>query len=952
MHRCCFAVALTLFVVLCSVSRGSAAPGDPVPAADDWRVKGALAALKTRDPELVPRAIVLLADLNAVSAFELIAEHGQQLLAPDADKEPHADELRDAVSYALGKLRMRSEISIPMLIRFAAMTGYRYSQPCIALEAWRSERDLAPAAMAAARTPSPDHHPSDWYTCVGVWDAAGIDFLLSLPAGSTQAEAVKQQIVFGSKEVEEKLQTLKSKVREDLLRARKMMEPLEPSSTESSLSRLRQISQTPSELGDYLALTDRRMLVELSSRLDRATAATLRPAILDHVSAELREVPASRTQQNEELGYALLAVGPFNRAEALGLIERTHEKRPRLDDDEIDFLRFWAIALSAGDPAVLLAARWLAPTSGRLPAAPPTEQKIVAQGLKDVLEAAAPPAAGVKLSSTAAASMETSAIELLLKVLAETKWTATDREFLEGLQVALKEPQYEQVRAQIQLVLDRLDAEATFSEPLHLRIGRWALATFGLHFILWLGLLVTIYPRSRTVQALMLFNPLGRAVTGWGYTQLLIMVSPGLRRRLFHPLVGASSDTEVVSFDAASFYDQIRVAPLRRPKNPQAPVEVLPPIQWTELAGMSGLIVIEGASGLGKTHVLKALLERARAAGKTCLFVRASECNGGVIKELEERLAIDHASGFVRSMLHRGAIELFIDGLNEASPGGVAEIAQFCERATAARILITTQPMTWACPRRARQFRLLPLEPGELEAFLAAQWPAARVDDSASPEEDATAKAAYLARVRGFLAERTAPHELAVLQNRIDLAFVAHLLARGGDPNIHSLRKQVVDDAARAYETASPGGAFPLGTLAAAAVRVLETGRPMLELTDLDPAVLPHLAERKLLLRRGDASWMFRHDTITSYFAAAGYFAPRLLASTAAGASELDPEVIQEAHLCSPRFLGVYLQLAEALPEHAAEAFAAALREHGRRSSDRTVEIAFQDRLDDRLDRH
>lgn len=946
MHRCCPAAALALIVVSFSAAPTSAGPRDPVPAADDWRVKGALAALDSGDPALMPRAIILLADLNVVSAFDRIAASGEKLLASDAIKKLDDLLLRDAVAYALATLQMRSEISIPLLIGLAERSGMGvYSEPCAALDSWRFAEDISASALSALRTPSPDYNRPDWYACAGVWDVAGLEVGLSLPEGSNQALLINQRISF-SAEIDERLAKVEEPRRQQILAQRELAKPARPAPVASLLSQLQKIGEAPADASHYFQRGERRALIAIAAQRDEARAAKLRPALLSHLDAKLREVAAARAGTDEELGYALLAVGPLTPAEALGLIGRTYHQ-PGLGGEQIDFLRFWAIALSGGDPAVTLAARWLASTSPGIPRGGPDEQRAHATRLTDVLRAAAPPSGDLKISA-AGASLEGNAVEQLLKVLQETKWTTADREFLGGLRNALEDPQYQEVRAQIQQILDGLEANA--SEPLAPRIATWALATFGLHFLVWLGLLVTVYPRSRTVQALMLFNPLGRAVTGLGYTQLLVLVSAWLRRRLFHPLVSASSDTEVASFDAASFYDRIGVAPLVPPKNPQAPVEVRPAISWTQLHARSGLLVIDGASGLGKTHVLKALLERARAEGRTCLFLRAAECNSGVLSEIEERLAIEHSSGLVRSMLHRGAIELFIDGLNEASPSGVAAIAQFCENARAARILITTQPLAWPCPRHAQQFRLLPLEPGELEAFLSAQWPAVRTAmETATPEREAEAKAAYLERARAFLAASTSPQDLAVLQNRIDLAFVAHLLARAEAPNIHSLRKQVVDDAARAYEDASPGGRFPLAELAAAALRVLETGRPALETKDLDPAVLPHLAERKLLLRRNDADWLFRHDTITCYFAAAGYFAPKILASIEDdGSGTLDPLAVTKAHLENQRFTGVYLQLAEALPLLAAEALGAALREHGRVTQDRTLEIAYQDRVDRR----
>lgn len=652
-----------------------------------------------------------------------------------------------------------------------------------------------------------------------------------------------------------------------------------------------------------------------------------------------------------DVGPALRAVGPITRDEALGLIERTHADDPNLRVSDIHALRAWAVLASGGDSIVVHAARWLA---ARVRRQPPVEAKDARAAVEDtlaVLQELEPKAGVSALATPRLPEVDGSALAFLRALLDDARWTKADAPFLRGLLDMLPAtPEMAAVRAAIERRIAALEATPDAPAPgpsLPLLVGRWAVSALGVHFLVWLGLLLVVYPRSRLVQAAMLFNPLGRAVTGLGYTQLLVLVSPWLRRRLFHPLVDAGRDAEVASYDAASFYAQILVAPILPRKNPQAPIELGAPIAWTSLASLDGVVVIEGASGLGKTHVLKALLERSRAAGRTCLFVRAAECNGGVMKEIEDRLAMAHSSGFVRSMVHRGAIELYLDGLNEAQPSGVAEIAQFCERARNARILITTQPMSWACPRHARRVRLLPLSPDELEAFLMSQWPVVRGDDAPSTDDEA-AKQAYLARVQAFLAGRTSPRDLAVLQNRIDLAFVAHVLARGQRPNIHSLRKQVVDDAAAAYEAASPGGAFPLAELGAAAVRVLESGNPVLDLEGgdhpIDPTALAQLADRKLLLHRGDGAWLFRHDTITCYFAAQGVFAPLITAEA------VDPRAVTAAHLTSPRFFGVYLQLAEALPLPAAEVLASALRDHGRDSHDRTLEIAYQDLLDRRAE--
>jgi hypothetical protein len=655
---------------------------------------------------------------------------------------------------------------------------------------------------------------------------------------------------------------------------------------------------------------------------DAIAQATFEPGSAERLRPALLAYAAGRDHARfiDQTGPALLAVGPLSATEALTLIERSYDGL-RLTGDSVIALRFWAIVLSGGDSRAVLAARWLAVNSPPLGPLDSAAARTTLDTIMGVL-ALAPPR-----------NVRNRATSSLRAILEDAPWVHGDSEFLRGLLSRL--PVADPALAGSRAVIARRLAELAPRSPWLRRVCGWVVTAFGLHFPLWLALLFTVYPRSRFCQSAMLFNPLGRAVTGWGYTQLLILASARLRRRLFQPLVDDGRDAEVAAFDAASFYASIRVAPILRRANPQAPVELGEPVSWTTLLDDRGLVVIEGASGLGKSHVQKALLARAREDGRTCLFVRASECNAGVVKEIEDRLARS-ADHFVDSLIHRGAIELFIDGLNEAQPSGVAEIARFCERAVNARIVVTTQPMSWSCPRRARQMRLLPLQPHEFEAFLLAQWPTVASAEHGGQD-------GYRARVQGFLAQRAgAARDIAVLQNRIDLAFVSHLLARDQTPNIHALRKQVVDDAARAYEAAAPGGAFPLAALGAAALRVLESGHPVLATDGIDPVALAVLAERKLLLRRGDTSWLFRHDSITSYFVAQGCFAAWI------GEDAVDPRALIPAHLASPRLLGVYLQLAESLAARAAEQLALAIREHGRISGDRTLEVAFQDVLDRR----
>lgn len=598
--------------------------------------------------------------------------------------------------------------------------------------------------------------------------------------------------------------------------------------------------------------------------------------------------------------YDLLSVGPLSRSETLTLIDQSYDQRT-LQPAE---LRAAAFVVSGGDDAAYLAAHLRSDAIPTLPAplAPVPRQ------LELALEI---------LSATPGPRVTTAALRLLKHHVDNAPWTAADRALLRALldAPALALPAAGPLRQAISAQLVALSPEP----PLATRVATYAVGLVGVHFLVWLLLLLFVYPRSRVCQSLMLHNPWARKLTGLWYTQALVRAFPRLRRRMLEPLLEADAGRRDLGPEAG-FNDKIRLCPVLPGETAQAPQRLGEATPWTTLLGEPGVLVIEGESGVGKSQVLRALVARARAQRRTCLLLRAAECGGGVVESIERALALGHADGFVDSLLYGGAVELFLDGLNEAPPATVAEITSFCNRAHHARVYLTSQPMRWAYPANARVWRLLPLAPEQLQEFLLSQWVAVRRDD--------LDQAAYETRIQAFLNERPFERrdvrEQEVLRNRYDLAFVAYLLARGLSPNLHSLRQQVVDDVARTYAEAVPGGVFPLAALGELAVRVLENGAPMLDLEQLDAAVVELLVERKLVLRRGDGACVFRHDSITCYFAAEGVFAPLVTAE------RLDAKAVAPERLSNQRFRGVYLQLAESRPLEAVERLALAVREFQR----------------------
>lgn len=634
----------------------------------------------------------------------------------------------------------------------------------------------------------------------------------------------------------------------------------------------------------------------LRAPLPRDASTRLRLALLAPGAS-----PAARPSLASDF-FDLLAVSPLGRAETLALIEHSYDQRTVQPAE----LRAAAFVVSGGDDACYLAAHL---RSNALPTLPAALAPVPRQ-LELALQI---------LSTTTGPRVTSAALRLLKHHVDNAPWTAADRPRLRALldEPALTSPAAGPLRLAISAKLAALSPEPPLAE----RVARYALGLVGVHLLVWLALLWFVYPRSRLCQSLMLHNPWARKLTGLWYTQALVRASSHLRRRLFLPLLEGGAERDLGP--EAGFNDDISLCPVLPGETAQAPQRLGQAVPWTALTEpieKSGVLVIEGESGVGKSQVLRALLARARAARRTCVLLRAAECKEGVIKAIERTLELGHTDGFVDSLLYGGAIELFLDGLNEATPATVAEIASFCSRARHARVYLTSQPMRWAYPAKARVWRLLPLSPTQLQDFLLSQWEVVQRSD--------LAKEAYQARVAALLSERPFEQrdvrEQEVLRNRYDLAFVAYLLARGLSPNLHSLRQQVVDDIARTYAETVPGGRFPMAALGELAVRVLEGGAPVLDLHELDAVVVELLVERKLVLRRGDGTCIFRHDSITCYFAAEGGLAPLVTAE------RLDERAISRERLANQRFRGVYLQLAESRPVAAVEQLALAVREFQR----------------------
>lgn len=604
-------------------------------------------------------------------------------------------------------------------------------------------------------------------------------------------------------------------------------------------------------------------------RMDAATAALARPA----------------------RARALARWGPLSLHDALRLVERTYE-----NTESIASLRFWAIYLAGGDRVVVDAARWLGP-AGQLGVLALEDQRRAADSFVAVLEHAPP-------GHTVGAAREK-----LLQVVLGAPWTEEDAATLSALEKRLRAVD---VSAQQKVQQDQLiTAVSSQRRALESTAPWWSLVTWGalslpVHFVVWLVLLVFVYPRSRLVQSLLIWNPILRNVFALWYAQLALVVSPRLRRRLFAPFIlDLVADAEIDRLDEVPYFDRIPFARQRR-RVVRGGIDQLDTerVRWKDVRAAK-LVVIEGASGFGKTHTLRALIRERLAAGRVCVFVAPARESVDILTALRSRLDLgEGATGLLRQLVHLGAIDVFIDGLNEASPTTVAQVTEFLKGARRTPVVVTTQPIDWVAPSHAAVFRILPLQPTDVRDFLVSQWPAVQAR--------APSREQYIANVDALVSDLDREGSNEVWRTPMDLSLVAALLAGGAKPNIFALRDQAMQAAWARYAELAPGGAFPDEAVQHLAVEVLRSGQVWLLDKQTDSHALAALEEVALVVRRSgeEARWRFRHASVTCYLAAQWHLRGDTL--------RVDRQQSLENEISNPRYGEAFLNLAAVLAMDAA----------------------------------
>ena len=290
------------------------------------------------------------------------------------------------------------------------------------------------------------------------------------------------------------------------------------------------------------------------------------------------------------------------------------------------------------------------------------------------------------------------------------------------------------------------------------------------------------------------------------------------------------------------------------------------------LEPLRGQRIVEGASGLGKTTLLRHLATRSK---KTVALLRATECKEGVLAAIQLRLQGQaQDENYLRILVHAGAIDILIDGLNEAPPDTPARIAQFFQESFRGNFVLTTQPLSWDAPLTAEVWELQPLQVGDIGAFMLKHWTAFESTAKVSESDYQKGVQRLLAELNKGINEgdEIALERVQMLRNPMECAMAAELLSINEPPNIGRMQAQfqqlMEEDFRRIY-----GRNFPREQFAERVFEWRQSGQAYLDVKDFESEV-ECLAKHKLMRERTDSikqkdgtvrnesRWAFRHDKV------------------------------------------------------------------------------------------
>lgn len=450
----------------------------------------------------------------------------------------------------------------------------------------------------------------------------------------------------------------------------------------------------------------------------------------------------------------------------------------------------------------------------------------------------------------------------------------------------------------------------------------------AIHLFFWIALIFA-YPRSPIIQALFFWNPWIRKFAGLGYVSILLVSIPFLRHKLFEPFQAfLRADAGLGEFDSHTYFDQSEVKV--RNKEERQPIR-------TAIPQAKGQIILLAESGLGKTMYLRYLMQQSK---RITVYLTAQECantkDQDVIQAIQAKLPIvANDADFLRSLIYSGAIDIYIDGLNEVSSETRYSISKFTRHYFQGNIILTTQPLShWTPPPTAKTYILQPLRPDQIEEFLHSRQSSLPDNAKLRGKDYDVAYKTFLAKV---LEPNQPPEDLdtaqRILSNPMDLETIAEMIAAGETPELFNLQQQRYDRMAEDYRAQHFGNEFPLKPFSEMVYQMRLNDQDTLPKDQFVEAILCLEKHKMVLSQRsidGDdkptKAFYFRHDKIREFF-----IVQTFLGSYAKMRSKY------KQHMDDSRFRGVYFQLATLLPLDDAQRLREDLIEYGTSTGDHTV---------------
>ncbi|RYZ42487.1 MAG: hypothetical protein EOO71_07645 [Myxococcaceae bacterium] len=868
---------------------------------DEGARVGALNALAAIGvPEQAPRFISLLKDDHtevqnmASRALEALGERGREHAPRVASLLNDPDSrVRILAATVLGKMKAREQAPLLAAMLESPEREVRYS----AVQALREmgTAGQAPRLIALLEEPNESIRLAAAAALgTGARDLAPrIALLLKESDSDVRSIAVKTLGMMGAVEQAPRIAELLSDPDSDVR-----------SMAAGALGHLGALDQAP-RLVDSLKDPERDVReAALGALGDMKARAQMLPV------AELLRDPEKGVQVSAVL--ALVSLAPLDAPSMAAAVALILEDRGQ----SVDWLTFAHVA-GGGDPTLERVLRWAVRRSDERPTQlSPEEARATLESFRDFW----PHAAKHRLLLDALADSIATVARLN-----QGHWSSAEElRLLESLRATLA--QHHPVQADtLQQVIAGHQAWSWLMN------ARWVLLS---HLAFWIAL-VFVYPYSPRVQALFFWNPWVRNIMGFFYVGLLLTWVPLLRRRLFSPFAHhLTADAGIEDLNPGAYFERSEVIVPATGKRERL-LDALPQLRRQ--------IILEGASGLGKTMFLRRLLARSK---RLAVYLTAERCGAGVLEAIQAKLE-GHAkdAGFLRSLIYSGALDIYIDGLNEVTADTRARIVQFMEGNFHGNILLSTQRLEWTPPVTARVLILQPLADADIAAFL--------VGRESFLEATASVRgAAYIERCHRFVAEFLSPahSELLrrslreVLSNPMDLTVVAQMLGDGQSPDLSNLRQQQYALMARDYAGVHLTE-FPLGRLSEEAYQMRKADRTIVNEEDFSRELLPMERSRMVLKRlwrgpegRDHREWRFRHDKIQEFFIAQTFLSTQ---------SQRELE-----HLGDPRFRGVYLLLVALLPLERARVLRDLLVVHAAETGDHSVSDDYVKLLKTREDIH